>query len=323
MIVKDIQFDRAEEFDLAVGVCGYEPRSSHVCRVGVRAGRKIAIVYRSTEGDEFDRNRENYSSNGWTLVEEPAVLQFVRETLRGIDNPRILVDISSMARRTMAIFVQELWENPRVGDVQFTYSPPRYESSLEAASVVPSLRADPITDYFAGALRSPSIPVGLVLGLGLEPHRASGLIELIEPTRLWAFAALSDDERFIEDLREMHAGLIDESSGSMMLYYDIRSLSGVYNSIESLAFASSLEYRLLIAPSGPKLFTLASLLVGAPRTSTRPAIWRVGSSTPSASLSSVVEAGDIVAAQVDFAGATLRPQRSGGSPENRLHIAPW
>lgn len=313
MLVRDLQFDRNEHFDLILGVCGYEPRASYVCRLGVSATTRLAAIYKATTGETFEQNRQAFSGEGWDLVDVANLESELDVALANVQHPRILVDISSMPRHTMARLVRYFWTSETVGVVQFMYAPARFESSSAAANVVPSLTAGPLSDYFAGALRSPSIPVGLVLGLGLEPHRASGLVELIEPTRLWAFAALSDDDRFTDELGRMHAALLGNAGGSMLLHYDIRSLAEIYNAIESLVFSASLDYRLLIAPSGPKIFSLASLLAGTARTPTRPAIWRVGSAAPTSYVSTVIEAGDIIAAEVDFADVSTVDAGHGSS----------
>lgn len=230
-----------------------------------------------------------------------------------LSSPRILVDISSMSRRTLARVVQALWENSGIGDVHFVYAPARFESSAVAANLIPSLSAGPLSEYFSGGLRSPSIPVGLVLGLGLEPHRALGLVELMEPSRVWAFVAVSEDARFTDGVQRIHEGLLTPDSSVMPLYYDIRSLANLYNSLESLIFSAAVDYRMLIAPSGPKIFSLAAMLVGLPRDSRRPALWRVGSTSTQEHESDVVEAGDLVAARVDLSNSAKQASIGGDS----------
>ncbi|MEV7135735.1 hypothetical protein AB0N24_22980 [Arthrobacter sp. NPDC093128] len=188
--------------------------------------------------------------------------------------------------------------------VQFVYCPAQFDSSSEAAARVGTLSAGPVSDYFVGELRAPSVPVGLIVGLGLEPHRALGLVELVEPSRTWAFVSESIDHRFSEAASALHSNLLASPDAPTLLHYDVRSLAQTFGALESLNFAVGLKYRLLIAPSGPKIFSLACMLVGAPRVNGRPAIWRVGNANP-ATPSDVTEAGDVVAANVRF-GAKSR-----------------
>ncbi|WP_146080641.1 MULTISPECIES: hypothetical protein [unclassified Pseudoclavibacter] len=97
------------------------------------------------------------------------------------------------------------------------------------------------------------------------------------------------------------------------MYYDIRSLANLYNSLESLIFSAAVDYRMLIAPSGPKIFSLAAMLVGLPRDSRRPALWRVGSTSTQEHESDVVEAGDLVAARVDLSNSAKQASIGGDS----------
>lgn len=301
MRVRDVAFDRTQHFDLVIATCGYERRSSYIARLGVVADRQLAITYASTLGRTFESNQSVFAGTGWELIEEARLCTTLATWLSEADAPSICVDVSSMARLTIANLVELFSGHPRLGEVTFVYCPPRYETSAMAASVVRPLSAGPIAPFYAGALRSPSIPIGLVIGLGLEPHRASGLIELLEPSRLWSFLALSDDERFAADVLSLHSALL-EGTSSVPVSYDVHSLSDVYSSLDSLVFSAGLRFRLLIAPSGPKIFSLAALLIGAGRMDIRPAIWRVGNAGPPHTPMDISEAGDVVAAVVALGG---------------------
>ncbi|MFP7762036.1 hypothetical protein [Marisediminicola sp. LYQ85] len=297
MRVRDVAFNRTQQFDILVATCGYERRSSYLARLGVAAARKLAVVYPGTVGLSFASNRAIYEAEAWDQVAERELLDELARELHGAVHVSLCIDVSSMARRTIANMVELVSEHPNVGVVQFVYCPARYETSARAAAVVRPLSAGPITPYFSGTLRSPSIPIGLIVGLGLEPHRADGLIELLEPSRLWSFVASSEDERFATDVLSMHSSLLG-GTRSVPVSYDVHSLSDIYSSLDSLVFSAGLRYRLLIAPSGPKIFGLAALLVGANRSDSRPAIWRVGVEGAIDAPIDVLEAGDVVSAVV-------------------------
>ncbi|KZE94856.1 hypothetical protein AVP42_00783 [Agromyces sp. NDB4Y10] len=298
----DHPFERGSSFDVVLAVCGYETRSSYVARLGVEGGTKLAVTYKSPAGGALEANRLLYEIEGWTFIAASSLREALHRALAGRGGAgRICVDISSMARRTLATVVEVLWtlsaQHPF--EVQFLYCPATFDSSSKAARRVEALNAGPVSDYFAGELRSPSIPVGLVVGLGLEPHRALGLTELVEPTKTWAFVSDSEDARFAAEAARMHTPLFDAPANSALFHYDVRSLAEPYGALESLSFSAGLRYRLLFAPSGPKIFSLACLLVAAPRVSSRPAVWRVGTATRSEAID-IEEAGDVVASSVLF-----------------------
>lgn len=297
---EDHPFDRTAQFDVVIASCGYETRSSYLGRIGVAGTHLLAITYPGPPGAAFESNVEVYGVMGWSLVRESELIDRLEAALSNVQNPRVCIDISSMPRRTLARLVEYLWErSSSATEVQFLYCPARFENSAAAAARVEPLSAGPVSEYFVGELRSPSVPIGLVVGLGLEPHRATGLIELIEPSRTWAFVSDSGDSRFTTMASELHSALFESSEASSLFHYDVRSLAEPYNALESLNFAAGLRYRLLFAPSGPKIFSLACLLVAAPRIHERPAVWRVGSAAHSEPLD-IVEAGDVVASTVIF-----------------------
>lgn len=301
MRVMDSQFDRDEAYALIVSTCGFERRSSYVCRIGPEAREKVAIEFPGSGGASFESNKVEYRRAGWEFDGIRGATARIRRAAgdRSDEAVRIAVDISSMPRAAIAAIVETLFELGSALHATFLYVPGAFESSAEAAGRPESLAAAPVSPFFAGALRPPSIPIGLVLGLGLEPHRALGVIELLEPARTWAFTGRGGDRRFEVALAEINGALSGVVEPSRILEYDVRSVAETYGAVESLVFSAGLDYRLILAPSGPKVFTLACLLVGAARDVHRPAVWRVGSARPAIAVD-VHEAGDVVAASVMF-----------------------
>ncbi|MBX3103999.1 MAG: hypothetical protein KF867_03395 [Cryobacterium sp.] len=300
MKIGDIDFAKTNEFDLIVASCGYERRSSYLLRLGVSAPMRFAIEHGGTDVPQTKANRDLYSKAGWKPIEIAELLIALAREIPSSASRDVCVDITSMPRRTIAAIVEFFstsdFENMRV---TFAYCPAQFDSSSRAAERVQPLSAGPLSGFFTGALRPPSLPVGLILGLGLEPHRALGLVELVEPARTWAFLGESEDTRFAASAARLHKSLLEITHGDGFLPYDIRSLAQTYESLGSLVFSVGLQYRLLVAPSGPKIFTLACLLIGASREVARPAIWRVGGVGPAEPMD-VEEAGDVVAAVVEF-----------------------
>jgi hypothetical protein len=296
MRVNDVIFSRSERFDLLVTVCGYERRSQYVTRVSAEPKSHVVIDYHSPGIGAYDDNLDEMQPSHTVLDREEAVLEIVARAAAA--GARVRVDISSMRRSTIAAVVNTLQYSRGNADVQFVYAPAAYEASARAAVDHLSLSAGPVTDIFRGDLRPSSIPVGLVAGLGLEPHRIMGLTELLEPDEVWAFVASSDDSRFQRNVRLVNQ-LTLEDAHTTALTYDIRSIAETYLAVDSLVFAAAPRRRLVLAPSGPKMFALVCLLVAANQPEHRPAVWRVGA-TSTHSGTALEAAGDVVAAEVNF-----------------------
>jgi hypothetical protein len=240
-----------------------------------------------------------YSSEEWKKAPVVEAFETVESLVSG-GVKTLAVDISSMPRKTLALFVEML--SSKVGqdlEVDFLYCPGNFDESSKAANVVVPMTAEPVSEFFSGALRPPSVPIGLIVGLGLERHRAAGIVELLEPARTWFFAAAEGDERFIKAAEAVNQQLLRVASQGDVFHYDIRSLAQTYAAVESLCFSSGLDYRLIMAPSGPKLFSLACLLVASDRGYARPAVWRVGSAGFTHSVD-VCESGEVSASRVVF-----------------------
>ena len=297
MRLSDGVFDRARTFDLDLAVCGYETRSRYVASVtGDASTERIAIDYRSVDSPLYVENHRWYEDHGWQLHAETSALRIIAEAAQAPVSIR--VDISSMKRETMARVVELTLGLPPGSVIQYVYSPAQFESSLKAASQSLALGAGPVSGFFSGAIRTPSTQVGLVAGLGLEEHRIMGVTELLEPAHTWAFVADSDDPRFAESVQDLHRVLLS-SDHTDLYHYDIHSLAEVYNSLESLCFSAGQSYRIVLAPSGPKIFALACLLVAARLSPIQPAVWRVGSLTPT-SAPDALPTGDVVSADIYY-----------------------
>lgn len=296
MKVNDVTFSRSEQFDLLVTVCGYEQRSRYVARVSADAVTHIAIDYESPGIGAYDDNLKSTQLSKAVLLREDAVLDVISRSASA--GSRIRVDISSMRRSTIAAVVHSLQSSCCTGDVQFVYAPAAFEESVRAAVDHLSLSAGPVSTIYRGDLRPSSVPVGLVAGLGLEPHRIMGLTELLEPDEVWAFVASSDDSRFQRAVRRVNQLTLEDAHTTSMTY-DIRSIAETYLAVDSLVFAAAPRRRLVLAPSGPKMFALVCLLVATNQPEHRPAVWRVGPT--SALVGAALEAaGDVVAAEVNF-----------------------
>ncbi|MDI6909822.1 hypothetical protein [Nocardioides sp.] len=272
--ISDLEFSSGRSYDAALVTCGYERRSSFLARSGLDATNKIAIQHAGDPVLRFNENLALLKHEGWSVQDEDTVIDAVGRIVT-IGGSTVAVDISSMPRRFLGRLVEIFAAASRPCTVDWFYAPAVFDESALAASAIQPLIADPVSEFFLGDLRSPLSPVGLILGLGLEPHRAMGLVEFLEPGRVWSLMGESDEPRFAQRALEINRELVDLPTTTLLLY-PVRSIATTFSALESLVFATRDSYRLVLAPSGPKVFGLACLLVGAMAAQPRPAVWRVG-----------------------------------------------
>ncbi len=297
MLIDDVSFDRVRDYDLAISCCGFESRASYAMRQGLRARSSFALDLGGSRGCAFEANRALFLREGWELVEAGSVENILS---KAGDLKRIGVDISSMPRVVLAKIILALARGQSGAPaVDFFYASGEFSASVAAARTSVTLTAGPLLPDLEGSLRATSIPIGLVVGLGAEPYRAAGLLELLEPARVWHFFAQGGDPRFA-DLLEGEWRSSGGPRGVRGISYPIFSLQETFARLSSLVFSQSRGLRMIIAPSGPKLFSLAALLVALDTEPPyRPAVWRVGSATPMPCVD-VAEAGPISVARVRF-----------------------
>lgn len=308
--VQNCAFDRSEPFDLVVISGGYESRSVYIARLEIAGQRRLAVRLPRVEGACYDSNWSYLRESGWEAVVPDTLESELRQTLERASSglpARIAIDISSMPRTILGKILEIFNEHGAGAQVTFLYCPAWFETSAKQAQLDVSLSAQPVSSYFAGAVRPSHVPIGLVVGLGLEPHRSDGVREFLEPGRLWAFVAQGLDERFVSSVLEVNEYFL-RGSGVEVLRYDIRDIAGTVRAIGSMNRSAGHHYRVVLAPSGPKVFTLACLLVGLDRAIERPAVWRVGPTADPIVAVDVEGTGEVVSCRVRFLGRSPDPE---------------
>ena len=297
MIVTDCVFDDREQYDLGLVAHGYERRASYSVRRGLQARTALALGLDYVAGASYEANELDFRNAGW----RQAQFEEFRDAMsRLADGASVAVDISALPRSSIAGVVEILHAHPRGVRVDFLYCPAEFVSSSRAAFLSETLEAGPLSSAFAGELRPASIPIGLILGLGLESFRAVGLYELLEPARVWQFYAQGVDARFEAELGAQGLAASSRVGAARVVQYPIGSLREAYSRLESLLFATSPRYRMILAPSGPKVFSLACILAALEGGQyPRPAVWRVGGVQAGVG-TDVVEEGSVFVGRVEF-----------------------
>jgi hypothetical protein len=282
--VTDSRYSESTVYDLAVISVGFEWRSSHLVRRGLKGRVSRAFTFEDCRVHSFERNRELARAGGYEIIESSrsSYRRDIRSSLEllgpeaGATTPCVAIDISSMTRIRMAHTVLEVLSYAeRVGplDVEFVYSPATFPGAPPAVGV---LEAGPVVPEFRGTLRPASVPVGVVLGVGYEPQRAVGAYELLEPGKAWAFVPSSGHGQYDEAIAVANRalyGLIDEDA---IVDYPVLSPVSTFYTLDSFLYASSGDYRVVLIPMGPKVFALCCYLAALGVYGPKPAVWRVG-----------------------------------------------
>jgi len=256
------------DFDLIIAVSGYESRSTYLVeRIKLQNQIKTVLAFEE-KTDELHRpeNDEKYRQMGFhvvmqsgnTIVDTDSLLNLLPD--RNKESLNILIDYSCMTKLWYAsiinFFILNDLPNHNIS-LYFSYSASRY---TEPKKPKPLSFVEPISCVSHGIIKSK--PLALVIGLGYEKDRAELLRRSLNPEETYLFYADPvDDERFVEKVYINNFKLIDRSHKNHVFSYPIRDLEKIDALLTGLCLDLRFNYKIILAPLGPKPFTLCCLLL--------------------------------------------------------------
>jgi hypothetical protein len=265
-----------------IAACGYEGRGPHAAKALLRDGgavKKLAFGFAEHKVPSRIAVDEEFRRLGFDIVDDvpsgsgvrlaTAVRDIVKKASGAV---KLVIDYSCMTKMWYAAIIRELFDTRRENisvEVYFVYSPARFASP-----------GPPGVNKVAGAisgfghLRSPLLPTALLLGLGYEPVRAMGLRDYVDPELTMAFytdPAL--DERYQAAVMRSNTGLLTTLPTKFRFRYGVADLDYTNALLRNVALGLIRQYRVIIAPLGPKPFCLLSLILSAECSAID--VWRV------------------------------------------------
>jgi hypothetical protein len=119
-------------------------------------------------------------------------------------------------------------------------------------------------------------PKALIVCLGYEQNKAEGIINHLDPKCVYIFYTKPAlDERFVSTLEKNNKNVLTEFDKGKIITYPFDDLLYLERQLTAIYFLLKDEYSIIIAPLGPKPFTLVSMLMSVRYSDID--IWRVGS----------------------------------------------
>lgn len=257
------------QFDWIIAASGYESRASYLTS-------KLDLNYESTKTVfgfssrkilSRSKNDATFKKLGFNQVACSGDSE--REITHEMDvffkswrrkKLKILLDYSSMTRTWYATVIHYIWNLPKsvdLIDLYLSYTPSSFFPPLEARQIdcMGALQG------FSG-LNLPDRPTALVMGLGYEPQRAIGLNDYLEASHTYAFYAdPALDNRFVSAVIKNNKILLNRLGKERIIRYPFANLRRTAALLSSLCMGLSKNYRLILAPLGPKPFSLLCLLL--------------------------------------------------------------
>lgn len=280
-------YEKATESDVAecevfIYALGYESRSSHILTTfTARSQRLIGIGFGSRKGLAFAENHLVAQRRGSELyeIQDEDFSTWCADLGALLGGAKsVALDVSSFSRDRLGRLLQSLMQwRDSVLEREFVvcYAPASYESVSELSRDHGFLLGSAeLLRGFEGDYIDPAQPLTAIIGLGYEPGRAVGSIELIEAPLVTAFLPHGVDERYDRAVVQANAGLLGRPTRVSVAPYNVLAPWDLFDELYRLVWGLSLQGRSTLVPLGPKIFCAVACLVSW-EVNPSPPIWRV------------------------------------------------
>jgi len=281
--IKQIASDEIKEkiFDLVIASSGYEVRASYISSViNPCIENKVVFAFNKYEDKKIRKINDsifkdlNYKSIKSGGSDSTAIINYIDEFIKSFSGNTlsILVDYSSMTRiwygSIINYFKHTIIENKTV-KVYFSYS---------CAELHKPSEKEPKIDYFSPidgfcSLSIPFVPTALITGLGYETNKSFGLKEFFDAEVLYLFYTEGND--FTKHIEKKNKELLLHTPSECKISYNMEDILLTKTMLYDLCLSLKNKYRIIIAPCGPKIFTLISFFVASEMDSVD--VWRISS----------------------------------------------
>jgi hypothetical protein len=269
--------------DVRVAACGYEGRARAAFEhFASGATSKLTFGFAAQRELEYETNESWFRGHGYEVIEvsDDDFRKALEEKLSQIAFSRsrahFEIDISCFNRLRLAHIVDVLRSLPlqEVG-VTFRYSIASFTAPSEDAA--PTVTVQPVIPQFAGWTTRPDRPPAAVVGLGYEPNKAIGIVDLLEINNAtWAYYPLGPVNEYHDEVLRSNESLLKMIRlDGRCLPYDLQQPAQLFHEMNSLVDMLKGHFNPVLIPFGPKLFALVSLLVATVHDDV--GVWRVSS----------------------------------------------
>lgn len=257
-----------EEFHLFLAASGYEKRSIFIPSKKIKARKNIVLKFKENNNNPTrKKNDKFYKIQNFEHIEisgneSDNIISCIKKCIEKIEDfdIKILIDYSSMTRiwyGAIIDFFNNYSTNKKIS-LYFLYTqalfspPPKVENQ--------NYFFEPIKGF--SNLSIPNKPTALILGLGYEKRRAFSLKEYFDAEEVYVF--LTDENSapdFHKEVCSRNQELLSKLNTGYIFKYPINDMSYTRKLLYDLCRRLLNDFRIVIAPCGPKPFTLISMTV--------------------------------------------------------------
>lgn len=256
-------------FDLILASSGYESRGSFLFDTfnEFKGQNKVVLSFDNYVNEPIRLYNDKVFSNlGFTSFvlsgnDNTAILKFLDSTLESLGGREIniLIDYSCMTRvwyaEILRFFYYSLREDQTV-NLYFSYSVSEYASPPENNKL--NKFVSPIPGFYS--ISTPAKPTALIIGLGYISARAFGLSEYFDVSPYLFINDTNFNDKFHYEVLKQNEDVLRNVPTENIFLYPLNNLSFTETLLNHLCHDLLTDYRIVLAPCGPKPFTLISLI---------------------------------------------------------------
>ena len=267
--LNDIQ---GKHFDLILAASGFEKKCiSCFSKNEFSAEKKVVLAYTGKLSELNRKVNDNFFQAGdfesiyLSANDSVPLINFLNEYLNSCrkETIEILIDFSCMTKTwyiTLLNYITELDNKLTSVSLFFYYTPAEYFLSKKKKT---GNIAKSIIHNKEGKLKSEK-PVAMIIGLGLDEEKAEFILKSTNPLQLvLMYPDPAFDRRYVESVLKNNRKIIDKIEIRNLLNYPINNLNLIYELLNNRCLMLRLKFNVIIAPLGPKVFTLISILMAA------------------------------------------------------------
>jgi hypothetical protein len=252
------------EADLFITTLGFESRCTSIARrLEGKSCRKLAL----SQPDHhrvfsFEKNQNYFQNHGFEILPVSTDVPDIASILKEVQGEQlnIIFDCTSMSQRWYYEFFR--WFSDNQDDysnvnLRFTYTMAGYVEPGHARKI------RRIQDFLRveDASRKKK-KKALILGLGHERNVSEDIFRMVKPDLLYLlYADPPADKQFVEKVFVNNHALIETTSIRNLIAYPISNGQMIYQSLIDIILPIRDDYCIVLIPEGPKIFSVASMLI--------------------------------------------------------------
>lgn len=261
---------RNQHFDLIITASGSEKRTYSIIgdynvsaegKIVLNSSRKFLELKSPKNKSIF--NTENNSFLNLPFNRSSKIVSFLKDFCGSFkkETLNIFIDISCMSVYWLSAVIRFFCENNleiKYINVSFFYAGVEFFSQKKT---IFGLTAESVI-YPVKKKSDDEKPVTLIVGLSLESDKTEYIIKYINPSQLFLkYADPAFNPSYVATVLKNNKNTIEKVEMRNLLNYPLNNPDLLYASLNNLCLGLRLNYRVIIASLGPKIFSLISLLL--------------------------------------------------------------